>query len=102
MLYFGGRGIGAGGGGGWGEELCGNVPVKNTLSQISLTFFLPPPQSPTLFVKNNANRFLFHKVNLPISIHDGRSFYAALCLSGAVGSAMNPHYGGLVLLTVGF
>ena len=25
-------------------------------------------------VKNNANRFLFHKANLPIFIHTGRDF----------------------------
>ena len=29
-------------------------------------------------VKNNANRFLFQKDNLPIFIHSGRNYFSAL------------------------
>ena len=45
---------------------------------------------------NNAKCFLLQKANLPICIHNGKSYYRALAKKGAVGSPMNPHYGDLV------
>ena len=72
-----------GGGGGREKGRCGNVPVKNTLSPIS--FFLPPNPLP-LSTPESKSKFkimpivsCFIRLTCPISIHDGRSFYAALC-----------------------
>ena len=87
MLYFRGRGIVGGGGGvaGGRKGRCGNVPVKNTLSPIFFTFFLPPNPLP-LSTPESKSKFkimpivsCFIRLTCPISIHDGRSFYAALC-----------------------
>ena len=47
-------------------------------------------------VTNNAKCFLLQKANLPICIHNGRSYYRAPAKKCAVGSPMNPHYGDLV------
>ena len=47
-------------------------------------------------VTNNAKCFLPQKANLPICIHNGKSYYRALAKKCAVGSPMNLHYGDLV------